>query len=126
MTQTDFENYCDAWLAAWTGNNPETLLTYYAHDAYYQDPHLRGGTSDRTTLTNYFAKLLSANPNWVWTREALWPNEKGFTLKWKAQIPLPDGETLTEYGMDVVELQGDKITRNEVYFDRANWLKALK
>lgn len=126
MTPTNLENFCDAWLAAWTGNKSDQLLNYYAEGAYYQDPHLRGGTTDRTALRTYFSKLLGANPNWVWCRETLWPNEKGFTLKWKAQIPLPNGETLTEYGMDIVELQGDKITRNEVYFDRVNWLKALK
>ena len=126
MTQRELENWCDSWLATWTGNSPNSLLAYYADEAYYQDPHLRGGTTSREAISSYFVKLLSANPNWVWTRESLWPNEHGFTLKWKATIPLSNGDTLIEYGMDIVELRDGLITRNEVYFDRVNWLKALE
>ena len=126
MNTTEKEIWCDQWLAAWSGNQPEELLKYYADDAFYRDPYLNQGVRGKDTIGKYFARLLAANPNWIWTREELWPNDKGFTLKWKAQIPLPSGETLVEYGMDVVELSGKKITRNEVYFDRVEWLKGMK
>jgi hypothetical protein len=53
------------------------------------------------------------------------PTEKGFTLKWKATIPVKD-KTITLFGLDIVELQHQKISRNEVYFDRTEWLKAMK
>lgn len=49
---------------------------------------------------------------------------KGFTLKWEARIPV-NGSTITELGLDIVELTDGKISRNEVYFDRTAWLKAL-
>ena len=44
-------------------------------------------------------------------------------LKWKADIPAGN-MTVTEYGVDIVEVAGGLITRNEVYFDRVALLKA--
>ena len=49
---------------------------------------------------------------------------KGFTLKWEASIPV--GNTIIkEQGLDIVELSNGKISLNEVYFDRTDWLKAI-
>ncbi len=33
---------------------------------------------------------------------------------------------MTEYGMDIVEIERGRITRNEVYFDRSSILEALR
>jgi ketosteroid isomerase-like protein len=49
----------------------------------------------------------------------------GFVAKWKATIPIRT-ELITEYGMDIVEIEQGRITRNEVYFDRSSILEALR
>jgi len=54
-----------------------------------------------------------------------YPTEKGFVLKWRAIIPVKS-EEIVEYGMDILELEGDKIIRNEVYFDRTELISLLK
>ena len=54
-----------------------------------------------------------------------YPTEKGFIIKWKATIPVKS-EEIIEYGMDILELEGDLIIRNEVYFDRTELLSLLK
>ncbi len=113
------------WLEAWTGNRPETLLAYYSDDAFYADPAKPGGLRGKEALRTYFGKLLSLNPDWVWTAEEIIPTEKGCTLKWKAQIPVND-RNITLYGLDIVEISNNQITRNEVYFDRTIWVEALK
>jgi hypothetical protein len=56
------------------------------------------------------------NPTWKWSAEEIFPSENGFTFKWKAEIPVKD-ETIVLYGLDVVEMEDDKIYRNEVYYD---------
>ncbi len=33
----NIEEFCKEWLAAWTGNDPENLIGYYADKMYYQD-----------------------------------------------------------------------------------------
>ena len=116
-------NFCNDWLGAWTGNQPELLLSYYTEDAFYSDPATRNGLHGQKELLPYFSKLLKYNPNWKWRVLEIIETAKGFTLKWEATIPV--GETnIIEQGLDIVELQDGKISRNEVYFDRATWLKA--
>lgn len=126
MTQTELETFCDQWLQAWTGNQPEKLLAYYHKDVLYRDPYLKTGAKGHEQLLLYFGKLLGANPNWTWTRDELWPVDGGFAMNWVAEIPLKDGSILHETGMDIVLLQDGKIIRNGVYFDRSEWLKSLE
>lgn len=123
--QTELEQFATEWLDAWHGNNPNKLLTYYADDALYADPAKRNGLKGKEQLRPYFEKLLAANPQWVWKVTEVIPTTKGFTLKWHAQIPV--GNTvLEETGLDIVELNGNLITRNEVWFDRLRWMALLQ
>ncbi|MCC6272476.1 MAG: nuclear transport factor 2 family protein [Deltaproteobacteria bacterium] len=116
MTLEELHRLCDAWLETWTGNRPERLLAHYAEDAFYRDPARPEGLRGREALAAYFEKLLAKNPEWRWRRQALFPTESGFILKWVAQLPVGDTALRLE-GMDLVELEGEKIRRNEVYFD---------
>ncbi len=118
-------DFCARWLPAWTGNRPDALLDFYAPDAVYSDPACRAGLGGRASLAAHFAKLLARNPEWRWEAVEVFPHPQGFTLKWKAFIPVGT-ETVTEYGMDIVELRDGLITRNEVYFDRTALLEALR
>lgn len=115
--------FCDAWLASWTGNQPEKLLSFYAEDAYYSDPAKREGLRGHEQIAPYFKKLLAFNPAWTWRALEIIPNSSGFTLKWEATIPA-QGQDITETGLDIVEIKEGKITRNEVYFDRSALLKS--
>ncbi len=116
--------FCRQWLPSWTGNEPEVLLQFYTENAYYSDPAHPEGLKGREQLRVYFTKLLEANPNWIWEPVEVFPTLRGFTLKWRAVIPIAK-KKLVEYGMDIVELEDGKISRNEVYFDRSRWLEFL-
>ncbi len=121
---TDYREFCQAWLNSWSGNQPDKLLDFYTEDVFYSDPANPSGLKGKDGLKKYFEKLLAKNPDWKWNAEEIMPTEKGFTLKWKAVVPVTDKE-ITIYGLDIVELAGDKICRNEVYFDRTLWLQLL-
>jgi hypothetical protein len=116
--------FCRRWLPAWTGNQPETLLDFYTDNTIYLDPALPDGIKGKDQLREYFTKLLAANPNWVWEPVEVYPTPRGFTLKWRAIIPVGT-KKIVEQGVDIVELDDGKISRNEVYFDRTRWLDAL-
>lgn len=116
--------FCRKWLPAWTGNEPEKLLEFYAENAFYIDPANPEGIQGHDQLREYFTKLLAANPNWVWEVVEVFPTLRGFTGKWRAVIPV-GRKKIVLYGMDIVEVDDGKITRNEVYFDRSRWLDAL-
>lgn len=124
-TPTNYSRFCYEWLNSWTGNQPLKLLGFYSDDAFYSDPANPSGLKGKDEMMKYFEKLLARNPEWQWTAEEIIPTEKGFTLKWKAAIPVKEN-SLTIYGLDIVELSGNKISRNEVYFDRVPWMELLK
>lgn len=115
--------FCTTWLNAWTGNQPGQLILFYTEDAYYSDPANRQGLKGHKQLLPYFSKLLRYNPDWKWKALEIIETATGFILKWEAIIPVGNS-TIAEQGLDIVELQDGKISRNEVYFDRVNWLKA--
>jgi hypothetical protein len=117
------EELCSRWLPAWTGNQPEKLIEFYSMDAFYSDPVRREGFKGHAEILPYFKRLLARNPDWKWEAVEIFPTEKGFTAKWKATIPAGN-TTVIEYGVDIVEVTSGKVTRNEVYFDRAALLKA--
>jgi len=120
MTNSEF---CTAWLNAWTGNQPDLLLSFYAENAFYSDPANRQGLNGHVALLAYFKKMLKYNPDWNWKALEIIETAKGFTLKWEATIPV--GNTvIKEEGLDIIELTDGKISRNEVYFDRTAWMKA--
>lgn len=130
LGEPEARKFADRWLAAWTGNDPNGLLRFYAHDAFYRDPGRPQGIRGHDLLLPYFLRLLSGNPNWKWTATEVLPfansMRPGFALKWRAEIPVPARTTVVEEGLDIVEVSsGGLITRNEVYFDRVQWLKVL-
>ena len=125
MTWDEATGFCDSWLAAWTGNNPDRLMEFYSPDAYYSDPSMPGGLKGHEGIRPYIERLLARNPGWEWMREELFLTDTGFTLKWRARIPV-EGRDVVENGLDIVEVSQGKITRNEVYFDRTQLLSALK
>ena len=125
MNVKDAQDFSSKWLPAWTGNRPEELVKFYAQDAFYSDPVRREGMRGHNEILPYFKRLLAANPDWVWELVEAFPTEKGFTGKWKATIPVGN-KIITEYGVDIVEISGGKVTRNEVYFDRTALLDAFR
>lgn len=126
MIEADALRFCDRWLPCWTGNQPASLLACYAPNAFYLDPAVPGGLTGHTQLRPYFEKLLAANPNWAWKAVEVMGTARGFTLKWHVTMLL-GGSTVESTGLDIVEVnREDLITRNEVYFDRLPWKKALE
>jgi hypothetical protein len=117
-------SFCESWLKSWTGNDPNVLIKFYADNAFYRDPANTVGLKGLTQILPYFKKLLASNPNWKWEQIEIFPTDKGFVAKWKATIPV-GSEVIVENGMDIVEIENGRITRNEVYFDRSKWLEAL-
>ncbi|MHA1481210.1 MAG: nuclear transport factor 2 family protein [Candidatus Thorarchaeota archaeon] len=125
MQHDELAQFINSWLKDWTGNDPEQLLSYYSNDALYIDPANRDGLQGHDSILPYFKKLLGANPDWVWTLKEIFPTEKGATFKWYAKIPVGDS-VIEETGLDILEIESGKITRNEVYFDRTKLLSALR
>ena len=125
MKKEEIASFCSRWLPAWEENRPDDLIQFYSDDALYIDPANKQGLKGRSQILTYFKRLLAANPNWRWQPVEVFPTGLGFVAKWKAAIPIGT-ESITEYGMDIVEMERGRITRNEVYFDRSSILESLR
>ncbi len=119
MNPEEAREFASRWLPAWTGNDPEKLAGFYSDDCFYLDPGIPYGVKGKAELLLYFKKLLSQNPDWIWTQIEPIPMEGGFLNKWLAKIPV--GQKVIEcVGVCFVQFDSQgKIRRNEVYFDRS-------
>lgn len=97
----------------------------YAEHVFYCDPAKPDGVQGKTALLEYLRKLLAIYPDWIWRADDVFPIERGFTLRWKAEIPVK-GKVIHEAGLDLVLVEDGLVTRNEVYFDRSALLAAMK
>ena len=110
--------FADRWLPAWTGNDPERLLAFYTEDAQYLDPAVPNGLRGHDAIGAYFRRLLARYPDWIWTQREAVPMAGGFVNLWRAEIPAAGGRVDVVDGVCLVFLRGERICRNEVYFDR--------
>ncbi len=125
MNKEELFSFCKEWLLSWTGNQPDKLLSYYSEDALYIDPANRKGLKGRDEMLHYFERLLRVYHDWQWKPIEVFPTDKGAIVKWRCEIRVGQ-EIIEEVGLDIVELMGRKITRNEVYFDRTRLLAAVE
>lgn len=125
MDKKELLQFSERWLSTWTGNNPEALLKYYHDDALYIDPANKQGLKGHKEIGKYFEKLLDVYHDWIWKPIEVFPIETGAIVKWECTIPIGQ-ETIHEIGLDIVEIEGTKITRNEVYFDRTRLMEAVE
>jgi hypothetical protein len=117
--------FAERWLPAWTGNDPERLVSFYTDDVFYRDPAIPAGVRGRPALLAYFARLLSHNPRWVWRHVGSIPMAGGFLNQWQATIPV--GSRVVEAsGVCTVQLREGLICSNQVFFDRSGLLAALR
>ena len=117
LSEAEAKQFTDRWLPAWTGNDPERLLAFYAPDATYSDPAVPGGVHGHSQILSYFRRLLAKYPDWVWTNTQVRPMSGGFLNYWHAVIP-DGGRTIEADGVCTVIIDGGVIARNEVFFDR--------
>ena len=111
----------DRRIAAWNSQDVDAVLDCYTEDLVYRDPNTRGEVKGRENMRRYLRKLF-ASWNMHWSLREVLPlaNVEGSAALWHASFRRgPGGETVEVDGMDLVLLEGERISRNEVYFDRA-------
>ena len=111
----DIEAYNAAWLQAWTDKDTEKLLTFYGPDVIYKDNQTAAGIYGHAGLRAYLNGLFTATPPMRYEPDEVWAIKGGFCGRWLCTMAMPDGSTRRLRGFDLVLLEGDQITLNEVY-----------
>jgi ketosteroid isomerase-like protein len=109
------------FLEAWTSQDVERVLDCYTDDVRYHDPNTRGDVTGRESMRHYLTRLF-AGWQMTWAAREVFDlkGQDGVTLLWRATFRRAGREQAIEIdGMDLALLRGDRVARNEVYFDRA-------
>jgi ketosteroid isomerase-like protein len=107
-------------VAAWNAHDVEGVVACYTDDLVYLDPNTRGPVEGADAMRRYLTKLFD---RWEmhWTIKQLFPlaDLDGSAALWRASLTArATGKTAEVDGMDLVVIEGDKVKRNEVYYDR--------
>ena len=109
------------FLDAWTSQDVERVLDCYTDDVRYHDPNTRGDVIGRDSMRRYLTRLF-ADWQMTWAAREVFDLEgqDGVALLWRATFRRPGHDATVEIGgMDLALLRGDRVARNDVYFDRA-------
>lgn len=111
MTPAEIAAYNADWLKAWTDKDVDRLCAFYAEDCVYKDQQTAGGLTGQAALRAYLTGLFGATPPMRYEADETWPIPGGFCGRWYCTI---EGAGRMR-GFDLVLLDGDRITLNEVY-----------
>ncbi|MGH2610994.1 MAG: nuclear transport factor 2 family protein [Tepidiformaceae bacterium] len=115
MTNVDIENYNAGWLRAWTDKDTRRLLEFYHPEVVYKDNQTAAGITGHAALKAYLDGLFAATPPMRYDPDEVWAIDGGYCGRWICTMDLPDGKHSYLRGFDLVLLDGDQITLNEVY-----------
>jgi ketosteroid isomerase-like protein len=121
MASTNLDHVARKVLEAWNTQDVARVVACYTPDLVYRDPNTRGEVRGADALGRYLAKLFAA---WRmhWSPREAFPLERGqgTAFLWRAKLtPAGSDGGVDVDGMDLAILEGDRLKRNEVYFDRA-------
>ncbi len=108
-------------LGAWNTQDVERVVDCYTDDVRYRDPNTRGFVEGSDALRRYLTKLFD---RWQmhWSLREAYPfrDVEGAAVLWRARLRPRGGDSEVEIdGMDLALADGDRLSRNDVYFDRA-------
>lgn len=122
MKKKELSKYINSYLKSWNGNNPKKVLKYFGKNATFIDPANPDGINGKVDLQSYLVPLLKKNSEWKWSVTELIPSKNGCIVKSKALIPLAKKKAEVNC-VEIIELKGEKIVRNEIFFDRPRGYK---
>ena len=116
----------ETFLAAWNSQDVDRVLNCYTEDCVYQDPNTRGPVVGHAALRRYLSRLFQGwNMRWSLREFLPFADGNGGAFLWRAHLtPASGGKTTEIEGMDLALVRGDRLCRNEVYFDRMALFRA--
>lgn len=108
-------------LESWNTQNVERVVDCYTANVRYRDPNTRGLVEGSDAMRAYLTTLFD---RWQmhWALREAFPllDAEGAAVLWCARLRPHAGDTEVEIdGMDLAIVEGDRLSRNDVYFDRA-------
>jgi ketosteroid isomerase-like protein len=117
---TDHAAIARAAIEAWNTHDASRVLECYTRTLVYRDPNTLGEICGAGAFERYLTKMFSL---WEmhWEVKEIYPlrDVDGAAALWTATLRLRSGGQPTQvHGMDLALVENDRLSRNEVYFDR--------
>jgi nuclear transport factor 2 (NTF2) superfamily protein len=121
MDQQHAIRLAERLLESWNTQEVERVVDCYTEDVRYRDPNTRGFVEGTDALRRYLTKLFE---RWQmhWALREAYPlrDAEGAAVLWRATLRPRSGDSEVEIdGMDLALAEGNRLSRNDVYFDRA-------
>lgn len=121
MANERINELAERFLSAWNTQDVEQVVSCYTYDLVYRDPNTRGEVRGTDGMRRYLTKLFST---WQmhWSLREVYPlaGEEGAAVLGQGSFRKAGGDKMVQAdGMDLVIIGGDRVKRNEVYFDCA-------
>jgi ketosteroid isomerase-like protein len=128
MDKVKMNELAVSFLDEWNSQDVERVVATYTDDVIYSDPNTRGKVNGAEDLRRYLVKLFDAwQMTWALKEAFLFEGGDGCAVLWHATIRKTGGSKVVEFdGMDLVLVRGERISRNEVNFDRATLLPLMQ
>ena len=121
MDQQHAIRLAERLLDSWNTQEVERVVDCYTEDVRYRDPNTRGFVEGTDGLRRYLTKLF-ARWQMHWALREAYPlrDAEGAAVLWRATLRPRGGDSEVEIdGMDLALAEGNRLSRNDVYFDRA-------
>lgn len=120
MDAVKLQEIGDRAIEAWNRQDVEEVVACYTDDVVYVDPNTRGPVEGADAMRRYLTKLFG---RWQmhWTVKEIFAlaDADGSAARWHASLTSrATGNTAEVEGIDLIIIEGDKIKRDEVYYDR--------
>ena len=127
MEKEQVYEFAEKFLSAWNSQNVDSVIACYTEDCIYLDPNTDGPVKGHNALRKYLTRLFQEwKMKWSLREFFLFSDDNGGAFLWHASLtPSAGGKTIEVDGMDLIIMHGNRMCRNEVYFDRMAVLNAL-
>jgi steroid delta-isomerase-like uncharacterized protein len=120
------------YIEAWNSRSSDAINAMFADGGTYTDPVSRG-TLTGAAIGAFAERLFEAFPDLIFEITSNAETSSGVTLEWTMRgtnsgslggLP-PTGARMTQPGIDVIRVSGDKVLSVRGYFDRQTMLEQL-
>lgn len=120
------------YIEAWNARSPTAITESFAEGGTYADP-ATGGPLKGAAIADFAAGLFAAFPDLSFAINSIAESASGVILEWTMRgtntgslrgLP-PTGACITQPGIDVIRVSGDKVASVRGYFDRQTMLEQL-
>jgi ketosteroid isomerase-like protein len=120
MNREEADGLAERIITAWNGQDVEEVVSCYTEDCIYRDPNTRGQVFGHEDLRRYLSRLFRDwKMHWSSRESFLLADAEGMAFLWRAELtPSGGAKTYAIDGMDLAVVRGNRLCRNEVYFDR--------